>query len=279
MGFALARAAFDRGASVDLIEANVDMPAVPGVRQIETPTAGEMHAEVLKRLPDTDILIMAAAVADYRVADGPAGGKIGKSRDEWSISLEATADILCDVAAHHQGQCLVGFAAEYGLEGLDRGREKMARKQLDMIVFQRHLAHRHRFRVRLQRGPHLTHDSEVLIEKAPKETVAELILDNIAVAVRGRRGEKPRPHSSQYFCRCDPFGGCDRAVLSPWSPAIQGLPVTMGCRCLLLRLGIHNALDLFRGGDKPLALPLRFSQLSGDPAHVVFIVRTRVGGG
>ncbi len=193
MGFALARAAFDRGASVDLIEANVDMPAVPGVRQIETPTAGEMHAEVLKRLPDTDILIMAAAVADYRVADGPAGGKIGKSRDEWSISLEATADILCDVAAHHQGQCLVGFAAEYGLEGLDRAREKMARKQLDMIVFNDISRTDIGFESDYNEVHILTHDSEVLIEKAPKETVAELILDNIAVAVRGRRGEKPLP--------------------------------------------------------------------------------------
>ncbi len=81
MGFALARAAFDRGARIILIEANVDMPAVPGVWQIEAPTAGEMHAEVMKHLPDTDILIMAAAVADYRVADGPCRRQ-GRQRPE-----------------------------------------------------------------------------------------------------------------------------------------------------------------------------------------------------
>ena len=89
----------------------------------------------MRRLPNTDILIMAAAVADYRVAEGPAGGKIGKGRDEFAIGLEPTTDILCDVAAHHEGQFLVGFAAEYGLEGLERARAKMERKHLDMIVF------------------------------------------------------------------------------------------------------------------------------------------------
>jgi phosphopantothenoylcysteine decarboxylase/phosphopantothenate--cysteine ligase len=193
MGFALARAAFDRGATVDLIEANVDMPAAPGVRQTEAPTAGEMHAEVMKRLPDTDILIMAAAVADYRVADGPAGGKIGKDRDEWAIGLEATTDILCDVAAHHKGQFLVGFAAEYGLEGLSRAREKMERKQLDMIVFNDISRTDIGFDSDFNEVRILTRDSEVLVERAPKETIAEIILDNIAQAVRARRGETPLP--------------------------------------------------------------------------------------
>ncbi len=193
MGFALARAAFDRGAQVELIEANVDMPAVPGVRQIETPTAGEMHAEVIKRLPETDILIMAAAVADYRVAAGPTGGKIGKGRDEWAIGLEATADILCDVAAHHQGQFLVGFAAEYGLEGLDRARSKMEHKRLDMIIFNDISRSDIGFDSDYNEVRILTRESEVPVEKAPKETVAEIILDNIAQAVRGRLGETPLP--------------------------------------------------------------------------------------
>jgi phosphopantothenoylcysteine decarboxylase / phosphopantothenate---cysteine ligase len=193
MGFALARAAFDRGAAVDLIEANVDMPAVPGVRQIKTPTAGQMHAEVMKRLPDTDILIMAAAVADYRVADGPAGGKIGKGRNEWAISLEATTDILCDVAARHKGQFLVGFAAEYGVEGLERARGKMERKRLDMIIFNDISRSDIGFESDFNEVRILTRDGEVLVERAPKETIAEIILDNIAQAVRARRGETPLP--------------------------------------------------------------------------------------
>ncbi len=193
MGFALARAAFDRGAHVELIQANVDMPAVPGVQQIEASTAGEMHAEVMKRLPDIDILIMAAAVADYRVADGPAGGKIGKGRDEWCIDLAATPDILCEVAAHHKGQFLVGFAAEYGLEGLDRARGKMERKKLDMIVFNDISRADIGFDSDFNEVRVLARDSEVLIDKAPKETIAELILDNVAQAVRARRGETPLP--------------------------------------------------------------------------------------
>jgi phosphopantothenoylcysteine decarboxylase/phosphopantothenate--cysteine ligase len=193
MGFALARAAFDRGARVDLIEANVNMPAAPGVRQTKAPTAGQMHAEVMKRLPETDILIMAAAVADYRVADGPAGGKIGKGRDEWAIGLEATPDILCDVAEHHDGQFLVGFAAEYGLENVARARDKMQRKQLDMIIFNDISRTDIGFDSDFNEVRILTRDSEVLIERAPKETVAELILDNVALAVRGRQGETPLP--------------------------------------------------------------------------------------
>ena len=193
MGFALARAAYDRGARVDLIEANVNMPAVPGVNQVDAPTAGEMHGEVMKRLSDTDILIMAAAVADYRVADGPAGGKIGKGRDEWEITLEATTDILCDVSEHQQGQFVVGFAAEFGLEGLGRARDKMERKRLDMIVFNDISRGDIGFDSDFNEVRVLTRDSEVLIERAPKETIAELILDNIAQTVRGRQGETPLP--------------------------------------------------------------------------------------
>ena len=193
MGFALARAAFDRGAHVELIQANVDMPDVPGVRQVEASTAAEMHTQVMRRLPDIDILVMAAAVADYRVADGPAGGKVGKGRDEWCIDLAATPDILCDVAAHHTGQFLVGFAAEYGLEGLGRARDKMERKKLDMIVFNDISRTDIGFDSDFNEVRVLTKDGEVILDKAPKETIAEFILDNVALAVRARRGETPLP--------------------------------------------------------------------------------------
>ncbi|OFV79885.1 MAG: hypothetical protein A2W26_00275 [Acidobacteria bacterium RBG_16_64_8] len=193
MGFALARAAFDRGARVDLIEANVDMPAVPGVREIETPTAKEMHSEVMKRLSDTDILVMAAAVADYRVAEGPAGGKIGKDRHEWAIELKPTSDILMDVSQHRDGQYVVGFAAEYGSEALDRAREKMERKSLDMMIFNDISRPDIGFDSDFNEVRILTRDSELLVDKAPKETVAEIILDNIAQAVRARQGGAPVP--------------------------------------------------------------------------------------
>jgi phosphopantothenoylcysteine decarboxylase/phosphopantothenate--cysteine ligase len=136
---------------------------------------------------------MAAAVADYRVADGPAGGKIGKGRDEWAIDLEATPDILCDVAAHREDQYLVGFAAEFGLEGLSCARGKMERKSLDMIVFNDISRDDIGFDSDFNEVRILTRDSEVLVKKAPKETIAEIILDNIAQAVRARQVGAPLP--------------------------------------------------------------------------------------
>jgi phosphopantothenoylcysteine decarboxylase/phosphopantothenate--cysteine ligase len=135
---------------------------------------------------------MAAAVADYRAAQST-GGKVGKGREEWTIGLEATTDILCDVAEHKHDQFLVGFAAEYGLEGLDRARGKMERKKLDMIVFNDISRTDIGFDSDFNEVRILMKDSEVLLERAPKETIAELLLDNIAQAVRARRGETPLP--------------------------------------------------------------------------------------
>ena len=154
MGFALARAAFDRGAMVDLIEANVDMPAAPGVRQTETPTAGEMHAEVMKRLPDTDILIMAAAVADYRVADGPAGGKIGKGRDEWAIELRGDHRHPVRRGRAPQGSVPGGLRRRIRPGGSGAGTREDGAQAARHDRLQRYLAHRHRLRFRLQRGAH-----------------------------------------------------------------------------------------------------------------------------
>lgn len=189
MGSALARAAFDRGADVDLLKANVDLPPVPGVHEIETPTAGEMHREVMARLAGgADILIMGAAVADYRVSEGPAGGKLGKSETDLSIGLEPTTDILCQASSTRNGDhYLVGFAAEYGETGLERAREKRERKGLDMIVYNDISRTDIGFDSDYNEVVLITEQSETKIDRAPKETVAEIILDHIARAVRERR--------------------------------------------------------------------------------------------
>ena len=191
MGFALARAAFDRGAKVDLIEANVDMPAVPGVREIETPTAGEMHERGHQ-----------APARHRHPHHGGGGGRLPGGR--WAdrrqgrqgpgrVGHRAGGDHRhpVDVAKHREGQYVVGFAAEYGLEALDRAREKMERKSLDMIVFNDISRTDIGFDSDFNEVRILTRDSEVLVEKAPKETVAEIILDNIALAVRTRRVGRP----------------------------------------------------------------------------------------
>lgn len=184
MGYALARAAFDRGATVDLIKANIDLPPAPGVREIIAPTAGEMYRAVMDRLPETDILVMAAAVADYRVAEAPAGGKIAKSREDLAISLEPTVDILCEVSEQREGQFIVGFAAEYGPEGLFRARGKLERKNLDMIVFNDISRSDIGFNSEYNEVVILTPEGETPVGRAPKETIAEIILDQVARARR-----------------------------------------------------------------------------------------------
>ena len=87
----------------------MDMPAVPGVRQIETPTAEEMHAEVMKRSARDRHPHHGGGGGRLPGRRRPAGGKIGKSRDEWAIDLEATPDILCDVAAAQRRPVPGGF--------------------------------------------------------------------------------------------------------------------------------------------------------------------------
>ncbi len=192
MGAALARGAFDRGARVELIKAYVDLPAAPGVREVETPTAAAMYREVIGLLPDLDVLIMAAAVADYSVVM-PTGGKIGKSLEDLSVSLCPTTDILCEVALKKRpDQFIVGFAAEYGMEGLARAREKLARKHLDMIVFNDISRQDIGFNSDYNEVFILTPSSEVKVERAQKETIAEVVLDHIARGIRTLRGE-PAP--------------------------------------------------------------------------------------
>jgi len=189
MGVALARAAYDRGATVDLVKANIDLPLAPGVREIDTPTAGGMYREVMRLLPETDILIMAAAVADYEVVT-PAGGKIGKSKSEVAVTLAPTTDILCEVAvAKRPGQFVVGFAAEYGVDGLVRAREKLTRKRLDMIVFNDISRSDIGFNSDYNEVHILTPQGESQVERAPKETIAEIVLDHIARAVRAQTTE------------------------------------------------------------------------------------------
>jgi len=135
MGEALARAALGRGADVTLVAANLEVPRSPGVRYVDAPTAADLHRVVLEEIATADLVIMAAAVADFRPTE-PADGKIDKSQtDAITVALERTADILEDLVARRPpGQVIVGFAAEHGSDGLSRAREKRARKGVDLLV-------------------------------------------------------------------------------------------------------------------------------------------------
>ncbi len=132
MGFAVAQAARSRGAEVMLVAGPTHLPVPGGVTHVPVRSAAEMKDAVQQRFPDADVVVMAAAVADYRPAQY-AGQKIKKESLPASIPLVPTDDILLSLGDAKQQQILVGFAAETE-ELLCRAREKMARKNLDLIV-------------------------------------------------------------------------------------------------------------------------------------------------
>ncbi|WP_018993194.1 MULTISPECIES: bifunctional phosphopantothenoylcysteine decarboxylase/phosphopantothenate--cysteine ligase CoaBC [unclassified Thioalkalivibrio] len=139
MGFALAAAARDAGAHVTLVHGPTAEAVPAGVAGIATETAAAMHAAVMERLPETDILIAAAAVADYRPAE-PQAQKIKKSDPVMHLALERTRDILAEAATQAASlprrPFLVGFAAE--TEHLrEHAEAKRRAKGLDLIAANR----------------------------------------------------------------------------------------------------------------------------------------------
>ena len=129
MGFAIARAARDRGADVTLVSGPTDMnfPNVIRVRSTE-----EMRAAVMDRARDADVVIKAAAPLDFR-PKSVSGQKLKKNSTEIDIDLEPTPDILHELGAHKNGRILVGFAAETN-DHAKHGLEKLKAKNLDLIV-------------------------------------------------------------------------------------------------------------------------------------------------
>jgi phosphopantothenoylcysteine decarboxylase/phosphopantothenate--cysteine ligase len=134
MGVALAEEARRRGAEVTLLAANLAVPEPDGVQVVATPTASDLAREALARA-DADVVLMAAAVADYRPSEARAD-KRPKNEERWLIELEPTTDVLAELGRRRvNGQVLVGFAADQGVRGLERAREKLATKAVDLIVF------------------------------------------------------------------------------------------------------------------------------------------------
>jgi len=135
MGVALAAEAAQRGAEVTLVGANLAVEAPDGVQLVEVSTAAELEQATRAAFATADVLLMAAAVADFRPADAK-DGKIKKGeRDDLTVRLEPTTDVLASLTAERRdGQTLVGFAAEHGAGALDHARGKLDRKQLDAVV-------------------------------------------------------------------------------------------------------------------------------------------------
>ena len=134
MGYALAREAGRRGAEVTLIAANVGLEAPAGVRILRVQTAAELAEACRNELARCDVLLMSAAVADFRPT-GPVNRKFKKDEGVPRIELEPTEDVLRSVAQlRREDQLVVGFAAEHGEDAVELGRGKLERKQLDAIV-------------------------------------------------------------------------------------------------------------------------------------------------
>jgi phosphopantothenoylcysteine decarboxylase/phosphopantothenate--cysteine ligase len=135
MGVALAEAALARGAEVSLVAANVALASSSAIARHDVVTAAELQRACEQRFAESDVLLMAAAVADFRPAAAHAG-KIKKSgRAGLTLELEATADVLAGLSSQRRaGQTLVGFAAEHGENAVELARRKLAEKAVDAIV-------------------------------------------------------------------------------------------------------------------------------------------------
>jgi phosphopantothenoylcysteine decarboxylase / phosphopantothenate---cysteine ligase len=179
MGVALAAAARARGAHVTLLAANLAVPAPPGVEVLDTPTAAELEREALRLAPAADVVIMAAAVADYRPADAVAT-KRAKDSTTWTVELEPTVDVLAALGGTRvDGQLLVGFAADQDERGLERARGKLANKNADLFVFNDVSRADIAFDAPDNEVTLISRTGERAVAKASKEAIAESILDEV----------------------------------------------------------------------------------------------------
>jgi len=179
MGVALAAEARRRGARVTLLGANLAVPSPPGVELVETPSASDLESEVLSRGVEADVVIMAAAVADYRPAEALAT-KRPKDRSGWTVELEPTTDVLAALGERRApGQLLVGFAADQGEGGLERARDKLTNKKADLFVFNDVSRTDIGFDSSDNEVTLLDARGERTIAKAPKEEIAAAILDEV----------------------------------------------------------------------------------------------------
>jgi phosphopantothenoylcysteine decarboxylase/phosphopantothenate--cysteine ligase len=179
MGVALAAEARRRGARVTLLAANLTVPAPVGVEVIETPTAADLEREALERGAAADVVVMAAAVADYRPA-AELATKRPKDTATWTVELEPTTDVLRALGtARRDGQVLVGFAADQGERGLERAREKLVRKQVDAIVFNDVARTDIGFDATDNEVTLVSADGEQTFAKASKDVIAARILDQV----------------------------------------------------------------------------------------------------
>jgi phosphopantothenoylcysteine decarboxylase/phosphopantothenate--cysteine ligase len=182
MGYAVAAEAARRGAAVTVVAANVALPDPPGVTVVPVETAAQLHATCIDAFDaGCDVLLMAAAVADYRPAE-VFTGKVKKDQqgDALRLRLERTEDVLAALADRRRpGQVLVGFAAEAGEGAVAYGRGKLERKRLDAVVVNDVAQPGIGFDAADNEVTIVTATGDVPVPRAAKDAVARVILDTV----------------------------------------------------------------------------------------------------
>jgi phosphopantothenoylcysteine decarboxylase/phosphopantothenate--cysteine ligase len=184
MGVALAEAAKERGARVTLLAANLHVAAPDGVEVVPTPTAADLRREALARA-DADVVLMAAAVSDYRPSE-PLAGKRPKGSEPWTVDLVPTADVARALgASKREGQVLVTFGAGSGEDGLARKRDMLTDKNADLVVYNDVGRDDIGFDSPDNEVVLITRGAERQVAKATKPAVARAILDEVERLLAG----------------------------------------------------------------------------------------------
>jgi phosphopantothenoylcysteine decarboxylase/phosphopantothenate--cysteine ligase len=184
MGVAVAEEAARRGARVTLLAANVSVPLPRGIQTVLTPTAAELAREAFAR-EEADVIVMAAAVADYRPADAD-DSKHKKDDRPWTVTLEPTQDILAELGSRRKpGQVLVGFAADEGAAGLADARAKLERKRVNLLVFNDVSRSDIGFESTMNELTLIQAGGERTVGKRSKAECAAAILDEVASLLEG----------------------------------------------------------------------------------------------
>ena len=191
MGLALAEAARRRGAEVTLIAANVSLPMPAGVRALELETTAELAGAVIAELEMADVLLMAAAPADFRTGSPETAKLSREGSGELELRLEPTEDILAAAAERRRDdQTLVGFAAETGAQAIERARRKLERKGVDAIVFNDVSRAEIGFDSTENEVTIVDRGGERQIPQTSKAEVAEAILDRVE-ELRSKAARRP----------------------------------------------------------------------------------------
>jgi phosphopantothenoylcysteine decarboxylase / phosphopantothenate---cysteine ligase len=192
MGYAIAQEAARRGAKVTLVAGPNNLTRPPGIEVIEVQTADDMREAVMTRAADADVIVKAAAVADFKPVSH-VDKKLKKAEGPPDITLQPTPDILADLGSHPEvrkpGSVLVGFAAETE-EDVDKlkvlARRKLDTKGADMIVANEVGTHDSGFGVRTNRAVIATADGVVDVGLVSKESLAAALIDRVVEFLTSR---------------------------------------------------------------------------------------------